>query len=332
MSDQRLRDLGAHIEDTTPMHAFDDLERRARRRVEVRRTGILAAVVAVAVVAGIGATQIADRDRQTGPSPIDRTQQTPPTQGPIPAPTPTPVKGEPVLHLQSWGGEERTPVDLAVYADGRVIWGHNDEEGLLQMRLTREGIEWLQARSTSTGLFERDLALGMDDTSGNMRIHRGDRSVLLAWGQAPGEVAELGMQDQFLAATESQADELIELEQFLRDPDAWALPPRMFERREPSQFIPTHLWVSWDRSTPDPSRLPSPAREVLTQNLEPVLDGSCGVITLVQAQRMVQAMEQVGHIESDDVNDGIAFTMPGEHGPSFLHAHPSLPHDTGPCD
>jgi hypothetical protein len=156
--------------------------------------------------------------------------------------------------------------------------------------------------------------------------------VIVAWGQAPGEVAELGMQDQFVAATETQADELIELEQFLRDPLAWPLPATMFERREPSQFIPTHLWVSWDRSTPDPSRLPSPAREVLTRNLEPVLDGSCGVITLAQAQRMVQAMEQVGRVESDDVTKTIAFTMPGEHGPSFLHAHPSLPHDTGPCD
>ncbi|PVG82012.1 hypothetical protein DDE18_15095 [Nocardioides gansuensis] len=75
MSDQKLRELGAHIEDSTPMPAFDDLERRARRRVAVRRTGILAAVVAVAVVAGVGVTQVADRDRQTSPSPVDPIEQ-----------------------------------------------------------------------------------------------------------------------------------------------------------------------------------------------------------------------------------------------------------------
>ena len=85
-----------------------------------------------------------------------------------------------------------------------------------------------------------------------------------------------------------------------------------------------------------------PAREVLTSNLDAVLDGSCGVISLAQAQEMVQAMEQVpgsdipsaaGSDGSVDVTTGIAFSMPGQGGGiSFLHAHPALPHDTGPCD
>ena len=72
MSDQKLRELGAHIADTTPLHDFDDLVGRAHRRVARRRAGILAAVVAVTVVAGIGVTQVTDRDRETSPPPVER--------------------------------------------------------------------------------------------------------------------------------------------------------------------------------------------------------------------------------------------------------------------
>lgn len=248
--------------------------------------------------------------------------------GTIPTPTPTePVSDELVLQLQSW---RQGFVELAVYADGRVIWVPSDQEGYLQMRLTKEGVEWLRARAVSTGLFEHDLALGLDLRFGNMEVRRGDRSVIVAWGKTPVDVSGLRMQDRFVDATPAQADELIQLEASFRDPVAWALPPDMYVQPEASPFVPTHLWVSWDRNVPDPSKLPSPAREVLTSNLKAVLDGRCGVISIAQADEIAQAMEQAGLIESDDVRDGIAFDMPGKGGgsPSFFHAHPALPHES----
>jgi hypothetical protein len=95
--------------------------------------------------------------------------------------------------------------------------------------------------------------------------------------------------------------------------------------------------VSWDHHEPDPSELPSPAREVLTKNLETVLGGGCWLISIAQAQEIAQAMERAGLIEPEDVWDGIAFDMPGQDGgkpslnPSFFHAHPALPHEST-CD
>jgi hypothetical protein len=222
-------------------------------------------------------------------------------------------------------------VELAVYADGRVLWVPGEQDGYLQMRLTPEGVERLRAMALSTGLFEHDLALGhgrLDHSFGHMEVRRGDRSVIVGWGKNPRGVPD-GMQDRFVEATPMQADELTGLEAFFRDPVAWGLPPDMYVQPEASPFVPTHLWVSWDRSKPDPSKLPSPAREVLTSNLEAVLDHRCGVISIAQAQEIAQAMEQAGLIESDDVTDGIAFDMPGQGGhPSFFHAHPALPHES----
>ncbi len=76
MSEQKLRELGRHIEGSTPMHAFDDLVHRANRRVAVRRTGALAAVIAATTVAGFGIAQMTAGNEQTSPSPVDRSQQT----------------------------------------------------------------------------------------------------------------------------------------------------------------------------------------------------------------------------------------------------------------
>jgi Tol biopolymer transport system component len=71
MSDQRLRELGVRIEDATPMHDFDDLVGRARRRVAARRAGALTAVLAASAAVAFGVVQVGDQD-QTSPPPADR--------------------------------------------------------------------------------------------------------------------------------------------------------------------------------------------------------------------------------------------------------------------
>ena len=73
MSEQRLRDLGVRIEDTTPMRDFNDLVRRARRRVAVRRVGALSAVVAASAAVAFGVVEMVDQKDQTSPPPADRT-------------------------------------------------------------------------------------------------------------------------------------------------------------------------------------------------------------------------------------------------------------------
>ena len=160
-------------------------------------------------------------------------------------------------------------MELGVYADGWVIWDYQDDQkGYHQTRLTPEGVKWLTGRARGTGLFERDGALGIDGSSGNLQVRVGDRTAIVAWGRTQAEVSAsiedelqgtgISLQAPFVAATGARSEALIELEDFLRDPGSWAPPPGMFQRREALPFIPTHLWVSWDRGTPDPSRLPSP--------------------------------------------------------------------------
>jgi hypothetical protein len=299
-----------------------DHDRNRRTWTTVVATAAAAAVVvAIALVAG--------QRHHTSTEPI----------GP-PSPDVPTTSADLVLHLQSSGGANlqcppsrartfgcRTPVDLAVYADGSVIWGHQDMRGYVQARLTPRGVAWLKARTRSTGLFDHDRALGIGQSSGTMEFRRAGHPVVIAWGPKPANVSDAGLSAPFVAATPVQAHELVKLEGFLRHPLAWALPRGMYEQRGPVPFVPTHLRVSWDRTTPDPSKLPSPAREVLTA----ALDSTCGVISITQAQQIITAMQPLGLIKSGDLTKVLAFDMPGENGHSFVHIHPSLPSDTT-CD
>jgi hypothetical protein len=286
-------------------------------------TAAAAAVVAIALVAG--------QRHHTSTEPI----------GP-PSPDVPTSSADLVLHLHSWGGANpqcpasqagtvgcRVPVDLAVYADGSVIWGHQNMQGYVQTRLSPQGVAWLKARMRSTGLFDRARALRIGQSSGSLEFHQAGPTVVVAWGPKPADLSEPELRSRFVAATASQAHELVTLEDFLRRPPAWALPGRMYEQRTPAQFVPSHFWVGWDHAKPDPAKLPSPAREVLTANLEGVLNNTCLVISITQAQQILTAMEPLGLIKSGDVTKVLSFDMPGENGSqSFVHIHPSLPNES----
>ncbi len=252
-----------------------------------------------------------------------------------PAPSTVPLAaGQLVLHLESWR-EERNDVErneVAVYADGRVIWGPDERGGYLEQRLTPEGLVRLQSRALSTGLFERaTLAIGTDVVgSGYIKVLRGDRPLIVAWGRTPGvDVSGLGPADRFVRASSAQAVEVTELEAFLRDPTTWGLPDDEYLQSEITPFAPSHLWVSYDRGRPKWSSLPSPAGEVVTRILGPGFMDRCENISLDQAREIAQELAQAGIIAPDyDVRFGLAFDVPGP-PLSFVHAHPALPHDVG---
>lgn len=307
---------------------LDRVERDRTRRTwtTAMATAAAVALVAIALVAG--------QRHQTRTTPI----------GPPTPDVPT-TSAELVLHLHSWGGADlrcpssrartvgcRTPVDLAVYADGSVIWGHQDLRGYVQIRLTPRGVAWLEARTRTTGLFDHDRALGIARSSGTLEFQRGGHPVVVAWGAKPADISDAGLKDSFVAATSAQADELVKLEEFLRHPLAWALRKDLYQQREAAPYVPTHLWVGWDHTKPDPSKLPSPARDVLTANLEEVLDGTCEVISSTQARQILTAVQPLGLMRSGDLTQGFAFDMPGENDvQSFVHIHPSLPNE-GVCE
>ena len=249
-----------------------------------------------------------------------------------------------VLHLDSWREErDEDRTDVAIYADGRVIRGPDERGGYLEQRLTPEGVERLRSRALSTGLFERDLlALGTGVVgSGHIKAFRGDRLVIVAWGTNPrvdfdrpaqqerDVVSGLGPEDRFVRASSAQAAEVTELANFLRDPTTWGLTDDMYLQREITPFIPSHLWVSWDRGTPDWSQLPSPAREVVTRIMGWCANGRSAdgepeeYISLDQAREIAKVLTQAGVRTDYDDRLGLTFSLPS----SFVHAHPALPHD-----
>ena len=250
-----------------------------------------------------------------------------------PAPSTVPLAaGQLVLHLESWHEERNEMVrdEVAVYADGRVIWGPDELGGYLEQRLTPEGLERLRSRALSTRLFERDLfatSIGTDVVGdGYIKVLRGDRRVIVAWGTTPSAVESgLGPEDRFVRASSAQGAEVTELDNFLRDPTTWGLTDDMYAQREITPFVPTHLWVSYDRGRPDWSELPSPAREVVTRILGPGFMDGCSNISLDQAREIAQVLKQAGVRTGYDDRLGLSFTMES----SFVHAHPALPHDVG---
>ena len=251
-----------------------------------------------------------------------------------PAPSTVPLAaGQLVLYLESWRDERNEVVrnELAVYADGRVIWGPDERGGYLEQRLTPEGLERLRSRALSTGLFERDLALGIEAVgSGVMTVRRGDRPVTVAWNYTPEEWSGPGFVDRYVRASSVQAAEVTELEAFLRDPVTWGLPDEAYVQREITPFVPSHLWVGFDRNVPILSNLPSPAREILTRALRPSARSDCELISIAEAEEIAHALAEAGILEPDyEVRRGFAFDEPGSD--SFVHINPALPHDAAAC-
>jgi hypothetical protein len=288
---------------------------------------IVGAVLVVGLLAGIDALRSSDE-----PSPPsadrDRTVTTAPSSQPsfrlkgLEEPTSEPAVGEPVLNLQG-------PGELAIYADGRVIWPIGDgDPGYLQIRLTPEGVEALRSRAVSTGLFEQNQGLTLDPEPdpGSMEVRHGDRSVILVWGDRSA-VRSLAKQvdlERISAASAEVGSEVIELVRFFRDPTAWRLPRRMYLQREASPFVPSRLVVVYDLGEPDWSTLPSPAREVVSANLQPLASHGCQVISTDQAGEMARALTQAGIDGGYDRQRGLfAFEGAG----SFVHSSPALPHE-----
>ena len=169
---------------------------------------------------------------------------------PVGATPSAPEKGELVLEF-AFG---RTPGDpgrfnVTVYADGRMISErvgdypptdeHRQSTGLLERRLTPEGVELVKAAVISTGLVDRDLWLYGANYRGNglydgfIDFRDGDRRVHVTWGNAGGPRSDVSQE----AETPEQASALLELDEKLEDPVSW-LPASAWERAEPRPFVP----------------------------------------------------------------------------------------------
>jgi hypothetical protein len=255
-----------------------------------------------------------------------------------------PAVSEPVLHLR--GDDE-----VAIYADGRVIWAIGDgNPGYLQRRLTPGAVERLRSSAVSTGLFELNQRLTLDHRRGimavrlgsrSMEVRRGDRSVTVAWekdrrparaqpytidSRSAARFWARAILERTSAATTEQEIEVGKLVAFFRDPTAWRLSRPMYVQPETSPFVPSRLRVVYDRGEPDWSTLPSPAREIIGSSRLAALSrrDQCRVISTDQARKIARALTQAGIDAGYDGERGLfGFSGLG----SFVHSRPALPHE-----
>ena len=221
-----------------------------------------------------------------------------------------------------------------MYADGGMIWQKWDnsadavvvpkganrvDTGFVEQRLTPQGVALLRSRILSTGLFDHNRQLAPRRHSSR------DLQIQVLNGGRLVSVETLSLQS-LPKETSAEAGELAQLEALLADPAAW-LPTTAWAGREIRAFVPSRYWVAFDRSAPDLSKLPSPARELLLQ-YKRLFHHGCQVVTTGEARATFQAFVESGIAPSDNLAYGLGFDLPGVSAPSYLHFHQALPDET----
>jgi len=279
------------------------LQRRDRKRRNQRIgagvLGIAVFVAAIWIVTSGGAF-----DRTETPADPGGSETGPTETGPSVAPDPDgeglnglppegatpsmPESGELVVELSSGtipgGSHDR----VWVYADGRVISRVYDYtlepySGLVEQRLTPEGVEFLRSNVLSTGLFEHDLDLVREPMCClEIRVRDGDRLVRVTLGP------DYALSDREAPeATPEQAEALESLEALLSRPESW--PSSVWTDQQIRAYVPTSY--SFCSRWAEPSRvlalLPEEAGDLLGAgylNSEQPVD--CAQLTTKEARAL----------------------------------------------
>jgi hypothetical protein len=310
---------------------FERLLRRRDRKERNRRfrAGTLAAavfVVAASFFLREYRSQPTPADRPVRPLPIEDAEGPSPIEGsefpmfPESARPSTPRTGAEVVRFRSWPLGGGFPMELAIYADGRVIWHPNqDDVGFFRLRLTPAGVDHIRSMIISTGLFNHDLDLIGNGELSRLTIQRDGRSVFVQWGDE-------SWFEQAPKATPSQSRVLADLERFLGDPSAWQLSGDLFADLQIRHFVPSGFMFQYDIGEPDLSRLPSPARDLLARH-DPE-STECSFLTPEVARRIARALARAGFAPLENSPVYLDWNLPGSGGGrSNPHLTPALPND-----
>jgi len=325
--------------------APDGFERMLRRRDRKRRNQRIAAG-AVGIAVFLAAVWIV-----TTGGPFDRTQ--PAVPGPTVPPSTrvgfiglppqdaaasTPARGQLALSLV---GRSAPPGDyldqIWVYADGRVIWrregnlpeGANElTTGLLEQRLTPEGVESARSEIVSSGLFRDDLLLvgNRGPIWDTIKARDGRRLVRVHWVRSDFDYPE---ENNATIATPEQTTAVERADALLTDMASW-LPASAWDDKEIRAYVPSSYEVCYSavHRAIDPSRilsvLPAPAEDLLRDDggARSGSDGYCSDLSTEEARALDEILHDAG-LEQDERENAIRLEY---------HFEPSVPLTPGPIE
>jgi hypothetical protein len=301
----------------------------ARRDRKIRNQRITAGIVGVAVFVAVVwlVTTGGPFDRgaaPVSPGPSERTSSPYPAGlglvglPPKGAPPSTPERGTLIVGF-TFG---HTPGDLGrfsfhMYADGRVIWQQLGDlegtnrlgSGLVEQRLTSQGVQLVLAEVLSTGLLDRDRELvGATGLNyGGIQVRSDGRLVQLAWGDAGFPE---GDEPIVTTPTPEQVSALERLDARLADLASW-LPAAAWEQQGMRMYLPSAYQVCYAGSEDPLGRgrilhvLPAPAADVLdalkvtrgaVRGTFGRIPSWCSVVTIGEARRIAESLEGAGAI------------------------------------
>ena len=357
MSDlKELLDREARLVDEAPDALGSVLRRRDRKsrnqRIAAGVVGIAVFVAAIWIVTAGATTDRSLTPTTSGPTLAPNLGPYPtglvgvPPEGSIPS---KPSIGELVVDFGFGHTDtDRGRFHMSVYADGRVIWewlgspsGQGPSTGLIEQRLTPEGVELVRAEVLSVAPFIDDLhyvgAHGLH--YGEVRVALGDRLVGLSWGDLYGD--ELPEDLPEITPSAEQADALRHLDARLGNLQAW-LPPTAWADREPQPFAPSRFSLcmeTGDQATLDRvlDSFPQAAQDILrpldwtheqigsSGALGGQFDIWCSTVTTEQARTLARIFDDAGLSVLEDRAPELAYRSESqlEIAIAFL---PLLPH------
>ena len=266
---------------------------------------------------------------------------------PVGATPSTPKKGELVFSstfAHSFGDPGRFHV--AVYADGRLITERVGEHGILERRLTPEGVELLRAEVMSTGLVDDDLHFTGGQGlhfGGHIEFRDANRVVHVTWGDGTGTWRGVPGPDVIKeTATPEQASALMRLDARLADLASW-LPANAWKDLQTKAFVPSSYSVCYEggKGVGLPrvlALLPRAAGDLLRAqenkpmpytNLAGTFPSWCSELTTEEARKLERILDGAGVKSVKDVF-GLSYGAPGPQAAATefsLIFNPNLPEE-----
>ena len=221
---------------------------------------------------------------------------------------------------------------------------HRNSTGLLERRLTPEGVELVRAEVVSTGLVDHDLHLTDNAPglySGHIEFHAADRVVHVTWGFGtwrgiPGPDVTLEM------PTPEQANALRRLDERLAELASW-LPASAWKDPQTRAFVPSGYSVCYAGGNGvGLSRLlallPPAAGDLLRAqenkpmpytNLAGTVPSWCSELTTQEARKLERILDGAGVKSVKDVF-GLSYGAPGPQAAATefsLIFNPNLPEE-----